>query len=129
MKAVRLIAILLLPAFLTLSVLHAEAAQPAEADTGVSDAGEALSGAEGESTDGEAPPEGEGAQNVITMVGKYDSADTAPVIGINETDQSITLKNHDTGRNYTLPSFGGSIAIFDVSATVSRPRAMETGAL
>ena len=97
-----MIAILLLPAFLTLSVLHADAAQPAEADTGVSDAGEALSGAEDGGTDGEAPPEGEGAQNVITMVGKYDSADTAPVIGINETDQSITLKNHDTGRNYTL---------------------------
>ncbi|MBR0171997.1 MAG: PEGA domain-containing protein [Lachnospiraceae bacterium] len=101
-KAVRLIANLLLPAFLALSVLRAEAASPAEADTGTSVAGEALSGTETEDADSDASAEGEGGQTVITMVGKYDSADTAPVISINESAQSITFKNHDTGRNYTL---------------------------
>ncbi len=38
----------------------------------------------------------------ISLLGKYDSADTAVIKSVNTQEQTITFRNHDTGRDYTL---------------------------
>ena len=38
----------------------------------------------------------------ISLVGKYDSADTAVIYKIRPLEGTITFRNYETGRNYTL---------------------------
>ncbi|MBQ6733691.1 MAG: hypothetical protein IJR00_02160, partial [Lachnospiraceae bacterium] len=68
---------------------------PETADSAETDAPD---GEDAEAGSGESLPE----ETIITLVGKYDSADTAPVVRINEAARTITFRNHDLGRNYTL---------------------------
>lgn len=108
------------------------------ADTAVQDASaaEASSGEEDGSTPGTSADEGiSGAvlsqgtgQTVISMVGKYDSADLACVVYVNEAEQKITLHNHDTGRNYTL-EYDSTSHFVDAYGAETNPQALTEGDL
>jgi len=49
----------------------------------------------------------------VTLLGKYDSADTASIKQINTYSKTIQFRNHDTGKNYTL-SYDNTTHIYDI---------------
>jgi|GEM_PF-118410 len=49
---------------------------------------------------------------VISLVGKYDSADTAVIKSVDTSEKTITFRNHQTGKDYTL-SYDNTSLIYD----------------
>ncbi len=49
----------------------------------------------------------------ISLLGKYDSADTASIKQINSISKTIQFRNHDTGKNYTL-KYDNTSQIMDI---------------
>ncbi len=49
----------------------------------------------------------------ISLLGKYDSADTASIKQINSLSKTIQFRNHDTGKNYTL-KYDNTSQIMDI---------------
>ena len=53
----------------------------------------------------------------ISMIGKYDSADTAAIRSVDKEKREIRFRNHKTGRTYTL-SYDNTSMMYDVRGTV-----------
>ena len=64
----------------------------------------------------EDPLPGEGEVR-ISLLGKYDSADTAAIKQINTISKTIQLRNLDTGKNYTL-KYDNTSQITDIHGTM-----------
>ena len=48
----------------------------------------------------------------VSLIGKYDSADTAAIRDIDTTKKTIRFRNHQTGKTYTLSYDNTSIKLF-----------------
>ncbi len=70
------------------------------------------------------------AENVdkvsISLIGKYDSADTAAIRSIDTAKKKIRLRNHDTGKTYTL-SYDNTSMMYDARGTVLSASLLEVG--
>lgn len=64
----------------------------------------------------------------ISMIGKYDSADSCSVISIDEDFGTIKFRNHDIGRDYTL-SFDKTTHFYDKHGKEVTVSSVETGML
>ena len=62
----------------------------------------------------------------ISLLGKYDSADTASVKQINTISKTIQFRNHDTGKNYTL-KYDNASMIFDIHGEPVSASMLEVG--
>ncbi len=62
----------------------------------------------------------------ISMIGKYDSADTAAIRSIDTDKQQIRLRNHATGKTYTL-NYDNTSMMFDARGVVLSPQMLEAG--
>ncbi|SFC88755.1 PEGA domain-containing protein [Butyrivibrio sp. YAB3001] len=65
-------------------------------------------------------------QITISLVGKYDSADTAAIREIDVERKEIRLRNHSTGKNYTL-NYDNTSMMYDIYGNVLSPRLLEAG--
>lgn len=70
--------------------------------------------------------EAEQSVNAMSLIGKYDSADTATIVAVDLEQQLIRLFNHDRGRTYTL-SYDNTSMIFDSSINALSARLLEPG--
>ncbi len=71
----------------------------------------------------------EGGEKVsVSLIGKYDSADTAAIRDIDTDAKTIRFRNHDTGRTYTL-SYDNTSMIYDARGTVLSASLLEVGQL
>ncbi len=68
---------------------------------------------------------GTGKKNV-SLVGKYDSADTAAIRAIDTDNRTLRLRNHSTGKTYTL-SYDNTSFMYDSYGQVLSPRLLEVG--
>ena len=70
------------------------------------------------------------AENVdkvsVSMVGKYDSADTAAIRDIDTVRKRIRFRNHSTGKTYTL-TYDNTSMIYDARGTVLSASLLEVG--
>lgn len=62
----------------------------------------------------------------ISMIDKYDSADTAAIRAIDTEQKLIRFRNHATGKTYTL-SYDNTSMMYDVRGTVLSPGLLEVG--
>ncbi len=62
----------------------------------------------------------------ISMIGKYDSADTAAIRSIDTEKKEIKLRNHNTGRNYTL-TYDNTSMMYDARGVVLSASLLEPG--
>ncbi|MBE5841131.1 MAG: PEGA domain-containing protein [Butyrivibrio sp.] len=62
----------------------------------------------------------------ISMIDKYDSADTAAIRAIDTEQKLIRFRNHATGKTYTL-SYDNTSMMYDVRGTVLSPSLLEVG--
>ncbi len=62
----------------------------------------------------------------ISLLGKYDSADTASVKQINTISKTIQFRNHDTGKNYTL-KYDNTSQIYDIHGEPVSASMLEVG--
>lgn len=62
----------------------------------------------------------------ISMIDKYDSADTAAIRAIDTEQKQIRFRNHATGKTYTL-SYDNTSMMYDVRGTVLSPGLLEVG--
>ena len=62
----------------------------------------------------------------ISMIGKYDSADTATVRSVDPDNKEIRFKNHTTGKTYTL-KYDNTSMMYDQYGTVMSARLLEPG--
>ena len=62
----------------------------------------------------------------ISLVGKYDSADTAAIRDIDLEGRFIRLRNHTTGKTYTL-SYDNTSMMYDKRGVVLSPALLEVG--
>ncbi len=69
----------------------------------------------------------EGGEKVsVSLIGKYDSADTAAIRDIDTQAKIIRFRNHDTGRTYTL-SYDNTSMMYDSRGTVLSASLLEVG--
>lgn len=64
--------------------------------------------------------------NTVSLVGKYDSSDTAIIKSIDTDNKTITFRNHDTGRDYTL-SYDNTTLIYSEYGRAISAQLLETG--
>lgn len=62
----------------------------------------------------------------ISMIGKYDSADTAAIRSVDTEKKQIRFRNHETGRNYTLV-YDNTSMMYDARGVVLSPSLLEVG--
>ncbi|WP_026651463.1 PEGA domain-containing protein [Butyrivibrio proteoclasticus] len=62
----------------------------------------------------------------ISLVGKYDSADTCAIRAVNPEKKEITFRNHVTGRSYTL-SYDNTSMIYSSRGTAISAMLLEQG--
>lgn len=62
----------------------------------------------------------------VSLLGKYDSADTASVKQINTYSKTIQFRNHDVGKNYTL-SYDNTSMIYDIHGKPMSASLLEVG--
>ncbi len=62
----------------------------------------------------------------ISMIGKYDSADTASIRSVDAEKRQIRLRNHKTGKTYTL-SYDNTSMMYDIRGTVLSASLLEPG--
>ncbi len=62
----------------------------------------------------------------ISMIGKYDSADTAAIRSVDTDKRQIRLRNHKTGKTYTL-SYDNTSMMYDIRGTVLSASLLEPG--
>ena len=62
----------------------------------------------------------------VSLVGKYDSADTAAIRDIDTVRKKIRFRNHSTGKNYTL-SYDNTSMIYDARGTALSAALLEPG--
>ena len=62
----------------------------------------------------------------ISMIGKYDSADTAAIRSVDTDKKQIRLRNHATGKTYTL-DYDNTSMMFDARGVVLSPQMLEAG--
>ena len=62
----------------------------------------------------------------VSLIGKYDSADTAAIRDIDTTRKQIRLRNHQTGKTYTL-SYDNTSMMYDARGTVLSASLLEVG--
>lgn len=60
------------------------------------------------------------------MIGKYDSADTASIRSVDAEKRQIRLRNHKTGKTYTL-SYDNTSMMYDIRGTVLSASLLEPG--
>ena len=68
----------------------------------------------------------EDAKVRVSLLGKYDSADTASVKQINTYSRTIQFRNHDVGKNYTL-SYDNTSMIYDIHGNPMSASMLEVG--
>ena len=64
--------------------------------------------------------------STISLVGKYDSSDTAIIKSIDTENKTITFRNHDTGRDYTL-SYDNTTLIYSEYGRALSAKLLEEG--
>ncbi|WP_192575527.1 PEGA domain-containing protein [Butyrivibrio fibrisolvens] len=64
--------------------------------------------------------------NTVSLVGKYDSSDTAIIKSIDTDNNTITFRNHDTGRDYTL-SYDNTTLIYSEYGRALSAQLLEVG--
>lgn len=62
----------------------------------------------------------------ISLIGKYDSSDTASVRSIDSENKTIRFRNHSTGKTYTL-SYDNTSMMYDLRGTPMSARLLEEG--
>ena len=62
----------------------------------------------------------------VSLIGKYDSADTAAIRDIDTTKKIIRFRNHQTGKTYTL-SYDNTSMMYDARGTVLSASLLEVG--
>ena len=62
----------------------------------------------------------------ISLIGKYDSFDTAAIRDIDTVAKTIRFRNHKTGKNYTL-SYDNTSMIYDIRGTALSAALLEVG--
>lgn len=62
----------------------------------------------------------------VSLIGKYDSADTAAIREIDTTRKLIRFRNHQTGKTYTL-SYDNTSMMYDARGTVLSAGLLEVG--
>ena len=62
----------------------------------------------------------------VSLVGKYDSADTAAIRDIDTVRKQIRFRNHSTGKTYTL-SYDNTSMMYDAGGTVLSASLLEPG--
>ncbi|WP_029323799.1 PEGA domain-containing protein [Butyrivibrio sp. AE3004] len=62
----------------------------------------------------------------VSLLAKYDSADTAVVKQVNTYSQTIQFRNHDVGKNYTL-SYDNTSMIYDIHGEPMSASMLEVG--
>ncbi len=62
----------------------------------------------------------------ISMLGKYDSADTATIRSVDTENKTIRFKNHATGKTYTL-SYDNTSMMYDLYGSAMSARLLEPG--
>ena len=62
----------------------------------------------------------------VSLIGKYDSFDTAAIRDINTVKKQIRFRNHKTGKTYTL-SYDNTSMIYDVRGTALSAALLEVG--
>ena len=62
----------------------------------------------------------------VSLIGKYDSADTAAIRDIDTTKKIIRLRNHQTGKTYTL-TYDNTSMMYDARGTVLSASLLEVG--
>ena len=62
----------------------------------------------------------------ISMLGKYDSADTATIRSVDTENRLIRFKNHATGKTYTL-SYDNTSMMYDLYGSAMSARLLEPG--
>ena len=86
---------------------HGTSEKEGSAELESPEAGDPAKGAGGERSQAEPSEDSaeeakEQSRVTISLVGKYDSADTAVIYKIRPLEGTITFRNYETGRNYTL---------------------------
>ena len=89
------------------AVSHGTSEKEGSAELESPEAGDPAKGAGGERSQAEPSEDSaeeakEQSRVTISLVGKYDSADTAVIYKIRPLEGTITFRNYETGRNYTL---------------------------
>ncbi len=70
---------------------------------------------------------GESADKVsVSLIGKYDSADTAAIRDIDTVRKQIRFRNHSTGKTYTL-NYDNTSMIYDARGTALSASLLEVG--
>ena len=62
----------------------------------------------------------------VSLIGKYDSADTAAIRDIDTTKKTIRLRNHQTGKTYTL-TYDNTSMMYDARGMVLSAALLEVG--
>lgn len=62
----------------------------------------------------------------ISLVGKYDSADTAAIRAVDTDNKTIRFRNHATGKTYTL-NYDNTSMMYDSYGNALSPRLLEEG--
>ncbi|MBP3198348.1 MAG: hypothetical protein J6N21_15265, partial [Butyrivibrio sp.] len=62
----------------------------------------------------------------ISLIGKYDSADTAAIRAIDTDNRQIKFRNHTTGKTYTL-SYDNTSMMYDIYGDPMSVRLLEQG--
>ena len=62
----------------------------------------------------------------VSLIGRYDSADTAAIRSIDVDKKEIRLRNHSTGKTYTL-SYDNTSMMYDIYGRALSPRLLEVG--
>lgn len=62
----------------------------------------------------------------VSLLGKYDSADTASIRSVDLDEKKIRFRNHDTGRTYTL-TYDNTSMMYDMYGKVLSPGLLEQG--
>ena len=65
-------------------------------------------------------------KKTVSLIGKYDSADTAAIRDIDTTKKIIRFRNHQTGKTYTL-SYDNTSMMYDARGTVLSASLLEVG--
>ena len=68
----------------------------------------------------------DGEKITISMIGKYDSADTAAIRLVDTDNKRIKFRNHTTGKNYTL-NYDNTSMMYDARGTVLSASLLEPG--
>ena len=62
----------------------------------------------------------------ISLLGKYDSSDTAAIRSIDTENKEIRFRNHSTGKTYTL-KYDNTSMMYDLRGTPMSARLLEEG--